>query len=574
MWLIITAVTLFLLAIILHFHPSKVASKWDVIVIGSGLSGLTTAKILAASSRKVLVLEQHDRAGGACHTFDLDRFEFDVGLHYVAEMYPGSELYKICSAMTDSQVQWQRIEDPFDLIVVGDKRYGRMNGGQKVFRQQLKEWFPEEKNKIDAYFDFINSCLKEIPWMFRIKFIPTFITRFLLKSGIFHLLTKICKYSDRTLLDTMREFAFSKELQAVCSYYYVNYGIPPNRASFFQHWLFLLDGGYYPIGGATMITSNIVRSIEKFGGKVLVKADVKEITFEDGKVKGLVVNYGTAGCFIESPMIVSTIPLIHLFSDLIPQQISTNLTMFDVVKQLNAVDSPKVATFQAYIGLSGSQNDLKLPPNNCFWFKNNDIFEIDKYLRMSLEEALDYGCPPFVYVTFPSAKDPAWDDRHPGVSTCQLISVTNPEWFEDFKDKTKRKSQKRINKEEYFNLKNTIGEMMIEQLIKMFPDVAKEIVFTEFSSSLSQQYYMQNAYGELYSLAHNVDRFKPHFWSELRCTSEIPGLYLSGQDVLFCGVSSAFHNGLLTAGVILNRDLYKDLREAYNLQSAEENKSK
>lgn len=61
------------------FHPSKVASKWDVIVIGSGLSGLTTAKILAASSRKVLVLEQHDRAGGACHTFDLDRFEFDVG---------------------------------------------------------------------------------------------------------------------------------------------------------------------------------------------------------------------------------------------------------------------------------------------------------------------------------------------------------------------------------------------------------------------------------------------------------------------------------------------------------------
>lgn len=60
--------------------------------------------------------------------------------------------------------------------------------------------------------------------MFRIKFIPTFITRFLLKSGIFHLLTKICKYSDRTLLDTMREFAFSKELQAVCSYYYVNYG--------------------------------------------------------------------------------------------------------------------------------------------------------------------------------------------------------------------------------------------------------------------------------------------------------------------------------------------------------------
>ncbi|VDK18915.1 unnamed protein product [Anisakis simplex] len=62
------------------FHPSKVPSNLDIIVIGSGLCGLTTAKILAAAGRKVLVLEQHDRAGGSCHTFELDRFEFDVGV--------------------------------------------------------------------------------------------------------------------------------------------------------------------------------------------------------------------------------------------------------------------------------------------------------------------------------------------------------------------------------------------------------------------------------------------------------------------------------------------------------------
>lgn len=50
-----------------------------MIVIGSGLSGLTVAKILAAAGRKVLVLEQHDRAGGSCRTFKLDKYEFDVG---------------------------------------------------------------------------------------------------------------------------------------------------------------------------------------------------------------------------------------------------------------------------------------------------------------------------------------------------------------------------------------------------------------------------------------------------------------------------------------------------------------
>ena len=52
------------------FHPNKVlGEKWDAIVIGSGMGGLTTASIMAKTGKKVLVLEQHDQAGGCCHTY-------------------------------------------------------------------------------------------------------------------------------------------------------------------------------------------------------------------------------------------------------------------------------------------------------------------------------------------------------------------------------------------------------------------------------------------------------------------------------------------------------------------------
>lgn len=51
----------------------------DAIVIGSGISGLTTASLLAKAGKKVLVLEQHDQAGGCCHTFVEKGFEFDSG---------------------------------------------------------------------------------------------------------------------------------------------------------------------------------------------------------------------------------------------------------------------------------------------------------------------------------------------------------------------------------------------------------------------------------------------------------------------------------------------------------------
>ncbi|VDK60294.1 unnamed protein product [Anisakis simplex] len=240
---------------------------------------------------------------------------------------------------------------------------------------------------------------------------------------------------------------------------------------------------------------------------------------------------------------------------------------------MNAASSPKVAAFQVYLGLNGSQEDLKLPSNNYFLYKSNEATAADDYLRLSADEAVKYGCPPFIYVTFPSAKDPKWDDRHPGVSTCQLITITNPEWFEQFRDKSTKKSQKRLNKDDYLQLKNAFAEIMIERLSELFPQYAKEIIFSESSTSISQQYYMQNDYGELYALPHTVDRFKSDIWTELRHECDIPGLILSGQDVMFCGVTSALHNGLLTAQAILKGDLLKDLDKAIRLQTENVNKS-
>lgn len=51
------------------FTAKKVPEDLDAIVIGSGIGGLTTAALLARVGKKVLVLEQHDQAGGCCHSF-------------------------------------------------------------------------------------------------------------------------------------------------------------------------------------------------------------------------------------------------------------------------------------------------------------------------------------------------------------------------------------------------------------------------------------------------------------------------------------------------------------------------
>ena len=48
-------------------------------MIGSGIGGLASAAILAKAGKRVLVLEQHTKAGGCCHTFRENGLEFDTG---------------------------------------------------------------------------------------------------------------------------------------------------------------------------------------------------------------------------------------------------------------------------------------------------------------------------------------------------------------------------------------------------------------------------------------------------------------------------------------------------------------
>ena len=62
------------------------AGDYDIVVVGSGIGGLTTAAALTTVGYKVLVLEAHEVAGGATHEYTVPsntKFRFPSGLHSV-----------------------------------------------------------------------------------------------------------------------------------------------------------------------------------------------------------------------------------------------------------------------------------------------------------------------------------------------------------------------------------------------------------------------------------------------------------------------------------------------------------
>jgi len=113
--------------------------------------------------------------------------------------------------------------------------------------------------------------------------------------------------------------------------------------------------------------------------------------------------------------------------------------------------------------------------------------------------------------------------------------------------------------EEYEEIKNRIGKRVWEQTCRLFPQVRDKVDFFDVGSPLSNRYYIAAPRGEIYGIDHHVDRFSPQSAVKLRPDTSIPGLYLTGQDILSCGFAGALCSGVITASAVLKRNLFADM---------------
>ena len=121
----------------------------DVIIIGSGIGGLTCAALCGRAGLRVLVLEQHDIAGGCLHTYTVHgkqgyngqgyTYEWDVGIHYVGEMGTTTPQGAMLKQITRGQLEWVKQKNPYDVAYVmkGAKGNGKSEGIDSQFETRL-----------------------------------------------------------------------------------------------------------------------------------------------------------------------------------------------------------------------------------------------------------------------------------------------------------------------------------------------------------------------------------------------------------------------------------------------------
>ena len=501
-------------------------SGYDAVIIGSGLGSMTCGAILAKAGKKVLLLEKHYVAGGYTHVFKRKDYEWDVGIHYVGDVHKDFTFMSILfDYITDHQLKWQEMDEVYDRIVIGDNVYD-FKSGKENFIEMLYERFPGEEDAIDEYIKAVYAATGSNRKFFQERALPTILSKL-----VGNFLTKnYYKWSDRTTKDVLDSLTDNEELKAVLAGQYGDHGLPPGQSSFAiqsvvnkHYW----KGGAFPVGGCQRIAETIIPVIEKAGGAVAVRAGVEKVIVENGKAVGVLMEDGTR---IDAPMVISGAGYLNSMGKLLDTDVQKAIG-FNPDKGV----PPSTSHICLYIGLKHNLRELGIGNTNYWVYPHNDH---DRGVKEYLEDP-DNKPFPVTYISFPSLKDPEWDDRYPGKSTIEMITLAPYEWFKKWEDE-----RWKHRGEDYEAYKEELSQRLLKELYKQFPQLEGKIDYYELSTPLSTKHFVHYDKGEIYGLDHTPERFR---MPELRPKTPIKNYYLTGQDIVTVGIGGALMSGVLTA---------------------------
>lgn len=505
---------------------ATLADRYDTIVIGSGIGGLATAVCLAKAGQKVLVLERHYTAGGYTHSFSRKGYEWDVGVHYIGEVHrQGSPMRQIFDYLSDGQLQWAAMEDPYERIYFGDDCY-EFRSGKEAWLTQMLVYFPNEGAALERYLGLVRELNRASRNFFVERTLPPLLGKLLRPA----LTGKFLALANQTTASVLNQLTQNERLKAVLTSQWGDYALPPEDSSFAIHALVVghyLNGGAYPVGGASAIGRSVEAVLNKYQAQLITSAEVQSILFEGQRAVGVTLSNGRE---LRAKYIVSAVGMYNTINKLLPDSLAAKQQYQQYLQQL----SPSTAHLGLYIGLKGTSAELGLKPGNIWLFPDsNASANLQRYYSQANTEF------PFVYLSFPSAKDPSWDQRYPGKSTIDMIVPASPAWFKQWQG-----SQWQKRGADYQAYKQAATDKLLAILYDKLPQLQGKVHYCELSTPLSTSHFCNYTYGEIYGLNHDPKRFT-QLW--LRPDTTLKNLFLTGQDILSCGVGGAATAGFLTA---------------------------
>ena len=492
--------------------------KYDYVVIGAGVSGMTAAIILAKNGYGVALVEKSKKTAPLIRGFKRQGVYFDTGFHHSGSFGKG-EILDILTRYLGLSNRLEKIPldpDSFDIFRCQDTGFEfRFPYGYERIRERLIQSFPSEIQAIDQYLDSIKNTFDSFPYL--------------------NLNHKLIATSAKSILNRLSLKEFLDKLTDNQAFKWVLYlhtvlhGVPPEDVPFDFHACVV--GSYYEsvhslMGGGLSLVRAFENQLEEYGIDIYAGNGVEKIILSNEGLPSSVRLEG--GKQLNCHGCISTIHP-KQFIKLVPD--STFRPAYR--KRVESLQE----TASAYILYASCKNlPESLAGSNLLVTSDWDLtgFRIQDDLKKR----------PF-YICCPQQVD---DQSAP----YGLVGIV-PSGGKQTDSWSNSETGKRPG--EYKRFKNKMGLRFKGYIEDCLQDTELDIEYAEIATPLTLRDICNSPFGSIYGVMHKVGQYNP------APVIKINNIYLAGQAVVAPGVLGAMISAFLACGFIIGHEqLIKQLQ--------------
>jgi len=264
--------------------------KYDTIVVGGGIAGLTAAAYVARSGQKTLLIEKNRELGGLVNTFARNGFRFEAGVRAL------EDAGIILPMLTDLGISIETVKSPVSVGIENEILNITDISSLEEYKNMLKRFYPESSAEIDEVIKTIRKIMKHMEILYGLEN-PIFMD---LKNDYPYIFKKLLPWLPRFLftigkINKMQypvEEYLAKTVKNQALIDIISQHFFKNTPTFFALSYFSLYLDYfYPKGGVGKLADAVHKKYKELGGEVknntsirAVNPDSKTLTDDKGEV--------------------------------------------------------------------------------------------------------------------------------------------------------------------------------------------------------------------------------------------------------------------------------------------------
>ncbi len=514
---------------------NQVPFSCDVVVIGSGIAGLTAAAILSKAGLDTAIFETQPRAGGYLSGFKRNGFIFDTAIQWLNQCQPGGFVYRLLHYLGDDFPKCKPLTrlrrykgDSFDYLLTTNPL---------KLRDQLIEDFPDDANSITRFFkdiEVLGARLKVMNDKMRAMETMSLFEKVVYGLKMLHWVLPVWKHLRISTEKGLKRYFNSRGIQNLfCSEETFMSVVMPIG------WVFTEDFRAPPKGGSQAFISWLCKNIESAGSKIFLNHLVKKVLLNDrDNAIGVLLEKGNS---INSRYVLAACDVQTLYDEMVPgERIPEQLR-----KVLRDADL-YYSNFSIFIGLDCDTTSLGFN-EEVLCLTRDDVSQKDHSGGNPHKTSL--------IIIAPSVRDPSLAPKGKG-----MITIHCPAYM-DYEDNWKTDEGLKRG-EAYRILKREFADILIDRVENTFaPGLRKHIEVMEIATPVTYWRYTGNRKGSIMGASptnKNIRAKLAHY------RTPIKNLLLAGHWAEYGGgVPIAMRAGTNTSLMVLkdmNRAEYEKLK--------------